>query len=639
MNWNDYFLWAGLILLIEVFYHFLKQRTLLDKNSRVFIGLVVMGILHCLLGIGLTRIQMLQLEENNQIIRILAVLNYFVNTAIPFEALRFTVTMCSDYEKQEKRINIAGLLLWLFGIVLILANVKFGFVSFAENGLLRSGKYFSIYPTFLLLYFIFDLCFALKCRKRLNIEDLKVLIEVNAVMAVGLFTQFYLRVNLFFGFALAIAVLLLYILLKSPHTYMDKGINVFNLNYFRIWFQDRKNHCKGAQLAVDFYNLEQTSYIYADAEIQKLITIIANELSKEFENLPVFHVLLNRFIICIQNNEEVPDIIQKVEHWLERGIYIDGKFVKVPAIIAEVQMSHLKNTTELRVYTDFLIDYALSNKNMVTIYDSKEFKDRFDYEMEIKRFLQTAIEKDLFEVWYQPIYSAAQKRYVSLEALSRLKHPEFGWVSPELFIQIAIKNGWETQITQLQFSKICRFIKSNEESLKDIRNIKINLSPCELLETRYCEKLLSIIRENGIPFSKIQFEITETTATQYTQETFRFINKLQEHGVGLCLDDFGTGYANLSTVLSLPYSVVKIDRSLLQGICDSAKKADFYKNLAEIIKKQGFLIVAEGVETEQEARLLSEWKIDLFQGYYFSKPLPSKEVIQKIRVNNLIDMH
>ena len=96
----------------------------------------------------------------------------------------------------------------------------------------------------------------------------------------------------------------------------------------------------------------------------------------------------------------------------------------------------------------------------------------------------------------------------------------------------------------------------------------------------------------------------------------------------ICLDDFGSGYANLNTVLSLPYSTVKMDRSLLRGICESPKKADFYRDLCEVIKKQGFLIVAEGVETEQEARLLSEWSIDFFQGYYFSKPLSDKEIIQ-----------
>ena len=627
---NDYFLWAGLVLLVVVLYHYLKQRTLFDKNSKVFITIVILGILHCLTGIGLTRIRMIRSPEYNQIILMLAALNYLINTVIPLETLRFTATMCEGDEKLERRITLAGLAVWVLCIVLIFANIPLGFISFAENGLLRTGKLYYLYSAFLMVYQLFNLYFVIKCRKLLHKEEVKALIEVNAVMILGLFLQHYLYIQLFVGFALAIAVLVIYILLKSPHTYSDKETNVFNLNYFRIWFKD-KRHWNGVQLVIDFYNLESISYIYADTSIQKLTAYIANELNKQIEILPVFHVLLNRFIIHVPNSGETFKTIQSIERWLEQGIYIDGKYVKVPAILVQVQLDHLNDTTELRVYTDFLIDHALTVKNTGIIFDSSDLKSQFNYEMEIKRFLQTAIENDLFEVWYQPIYSVEEKRYVSLEALSRLKHPEFGWVSPELFIQIAVKNGLETKITQLQLAKICRFIKNSEESLKDIENVKINLSPCELLETRYCDKLLSVIRENDIPFSKIQFEITETTATQYTQETSHFIKKLQEHGMGLCLDDFGTGYANLNTVLNLPYSTVKLDRSLLQGICTSTKKADFYKDLSKVIKKQGFLIVAEGVETEQEAKMLSEWSIDLFQGYYFSKPLPDKELLHLLK--------
>ena len=87
MNWNDYYLWAALVLLIEVFYHFIKQRTLWDKNSRVFVEIVILGILHCLLGIGMTRLQMLQIEVKNEVILALAAGHYLVNTAIPFATI------------------------------------------------------------------------------------------------------------------------------------------------------------------------------------------------------------------------------------------------------------------------------------------------------------------------------------------------------------------------------------------------------------------------------------------------------------------------------------------------------------------------------------------------------------------------
>lgn len=628
MNWNDYFLWAALILFIELFFHFLRQRTLWDKNSKVFVIIVVLGILHCLLGIALTRLQMFQLEKNNQIILVLAALIYLIHITLPFELLRFTLTMCHDYERQEKQITLAGFAAWVFGAILVIADTQTTIISFADQGLLRAGTFFEIYSVSLMIYFILNLCFALKCRKRIGKEETKALLEANAIAVLGLFIQQFLHIQLFLGFAMAIASLVLYILLKNPYAYIDEETNVFNANYFRVWMRDRENHWKGSLLVVDFHNLEYAGYIYIGQTEKKLIVEIAEQLNKLGGNLPMFYVSSNRFVYCSQDSSELTELTKKITHWLKQGVFIDNKNLKCRALLTEVDLEHTKNIKELKAYTDFLIRRALMRKDVTVMNDSFELKKRFDYELEVEHFLYTAIKKDLFQVWYQPVYSAAHKRYVSLEALSRLKHPVLGWISPELFIQIAVENGWATTITQLQLTKICRFIKENEKSLENIRNIKINLSPCELLEPGYCEKLLSIIRAYAIPFSKIQFEITETTATEYTQETFQFIRQLQKEGMKICLDDFGSGYANLNTVLSLPYSTVKMDRSLLRGICESAKKADFYRDLCKVIKKQGFLIVAEGVETEQEARLLSEWSIDFFQGYYFSKPLSDQEIIQ-----------
>lgn len=630
MNGNDYFLWAALVLLLEVFYHFLKQRTLWDKNSRVFMAIVILGILHCVLSIGLIHLQMMRQAENNQIISVVAALVYLINTALPFEILRFAATMCDDYERQEKRITWVGLTLWLLGAVLIVADIPLEIISFAEDGVLQSGTFYALYSVFLIFYFCFDLCFVVKCRKRLGKEKTRALLEANIIAVVGLISQRYLYIRRFFGFTLAIGALVIYILLKSPHAYIDAETHVFNANYFRVWMRDRKNHWKGSLLVIDFYHLEALGFIYMGYALEKLNVEIAEHLYELKGKSPLFHVAPNRFVLCTQGNGELAWLMQKIEGWLQRGLHIEQKYIKCRAILTEVQLGHVENINELKAYTDFLANQASPEEAIALVYDSEELKERFNYETEIEHFLHTAIEKDLFQVWYQPIYSMRHKKYVSLEALSRLEHPKLGWISPELFIRIAVKNGWSTKITLLQLKKVCRFIKDNQEALREIHNIKINLSPSELLETGFGEKLLSITREHSIPFSKIQFEVTETTATQYTRETFAFIRGLQKEGVWLCLDDFGSGYANLNTVLSLPYSVVKIDRSLLRGICESSKKADFYKDVFGIIKKQGFLVVAEGVETEQEAKLLSGWDVDLFQGYYFSKPLPEEEIIFKL---------
>ena len=183
-----------------------------------------------------------------------------------------------------------------------------------------------------------------------------------------------------------------------------------------------------------------------------------------------------------------------------------------------------------------------------------------------------------------------------------------------------------------QLRKICQFAQNHQEIFPTIQNIKINLSPQELADAGYCHELLTIIRESGLSPAWFQFEVTESTATQYTDDLKRCIQQLQRAGVKLCLDDFGSGYANLNTVLRLPFSVIKLDRSLLFGLCENQAVAAFYENIVSILKQMGFTVIAEGVETQEEVRCLSSWGVDQIQGYYFSKPQPQEQLIKLLQM-------
>jgi len=103
----------------------------------------------------------------------------------------------------------------------------------------------------------------------------------------------------------------------------------------------------------------------------------------------------------------------------------------------------------------------------------------------------------------------------------------------------------------------------------------------------------------------------------------------------LCLDDFGSGYANLNTVMRLPFSTIKLDRSLLFDICNDEKRAQFYQSVVETFRKMNYHIVSEGVETREEMELISRWGVDMIQGYYFSKPLPEEALISLIQTETM----
>ena len=166
-----------------------------------------------------------------------------------------------------------------------------------------------------------------------------------------------------------------------------------------------------------------------------------------------------------------------------------------------------------------------------------------------------------------------------------------------------------------------------------IQHINFNLSPADLLRNDFSRQITGIIREFSLPFSFFQMEITETVATEYSDQLYHLTEEFKACGIRLSLDDFGSGYANLNTVLRLPFSCIKLDRSLLNGILEDKNTELFYKNIVASLKVMDYDVISEGVEHKKEVELLKSLGVNMIQGYYFSKPLPPEELLKLLGLN------
>lgn len=317
---------------------------------------------------------------------------------------------------------------------------------------------------------------------------------------------------------------------------------------------------------------------------------------------------------------------------------VNNKIITMPVIISGIMNAQkLGDSGLILEYAEYL--EALSAKNGLTevIQDDYQTMNGFLYNKRVEQYLHKAITEDLFEIYYQPVYSTRKKCFITLEALSRLQHPELGWIAPDVFIQIAEKNHMIEQITDLQFSRVCRFLGENRYLMRHLLNVKVNLSSLDLMRNDCSRHFIRIMDAYKIPHNWIQFEITETVATECNASLRRVAEEFTDAGIGLCLDDFGSGYANLNTVMRLPFSVIKVDRSLLFDICRDGKRAIFYESVVETFHKMNYHIVSEGVETQEEMEQISSWGVEMIQGYYFSKPLPEKELLELLKKQDNIE--
>jgi EAL domain-containing protein (putative c-di-GMP-specific phosphodiesterase class I) len=384
-------------------------------------------------------------------------------------------------------------------------------------------------------------------------------------------------------------------------------------------------------IVVEVPQLKEINMLFGMDFGDLFLCTIAAELRRILNSRYVFRLSSKRFLMLTSSLAEYEQVRNQVHTYLKESVKIQNEQIAVAVVICGViDAQKLGKSDALLTYIEYLIAMVPRSTETVLIQSDETVLKGFKYRKEIERFIFTAVEENLFEVYYQPIYSVEEKKYVALEALSRLRHPNLGPISPEVFIDIAEHSGQIALIDQIQFRNVCNFMKEHPEILEEIRYIKVNLSPAELLREGYSRKLIETIRESGLPCTSFQFEITETMATKYTEELYHLIADFTGCGITLSLDDFGSGYANLDAVLKIPFSSIKLDRSLLHGIMVDEKSMLFYKNIVAIMKSMGYVVIAEGVELEKEVELLTSWGVDMIQGFYFSKPMSENAVLESL---------
>jgi len=240
--------------------------------------------------------------------------------------------------------------------------------------------------------------------------------------------------------------------------------------------------------------------------------------------------------------------------------------------------------------------------------------------------IDNAIKTDQFELMFQPIFDAPTQRIVSVEALVRWNHPEYGSLSPLEFIPHAESSRKIDALGLWIIHSSCEAVKRFAESGIDIK-VCINLSPKQFEDVDLSARILEAIEQHGIDFGSIVLEITESTAISESESSLAVIENLRQAGFELAIDDFGTGYSSLARLRRLSVSTLKLDRLFLADVTHSADALAIVKGVIFMAHELGLTVVAEGVESDEQEKILVENGCDLLQGNYLCQPLNLAELI------------
>lgn len=249
-----------------------------------------------------------------------------------------------------------------------------------------------------------------------------------------------------------------------------------------------------------------------------------------------------------------------------------------------------------------------------------------DFErMELEGHLRKAIEREEFELYFQPKLHLHSSGISGMEVLIRWHNPQRGLVSPATFIPLAEETGLIIPIGAWVLRHACeQAVKWQQAGHSPVR-MAVNLSPRQFLSPDLIATVADSLRETGLDPKYLELEITESTLMQNTEKTLNTLRRLKEMGIRISIDDFGTGYSSLSYLKRFPFDMLKIDQAFVRDIAHDRKDAEIVAAIISLAHSLDLDVVAEGVETEEQLAFLRAHGCDEIQGYLFHRPMPARE--------------
>ncbi|HEX9025401.1 MAG TPA: EAL domain-containing protein [Clostridium sp.] len=338
----------------------------------------------------------------------------------------------------------------------------------------------------------------------------------------------------------------------------------------------------------------------------------------------VCHIGGDEFLFLIRsvnNMDEAETLVKRILNIFKEPFNIEGKKIDyVTASLGIVAINQEKKDFETlyNCADDAMYASKSIGKNRYSFYDKEMCSNIYEKTLK-KKAIEEGIEKGEFKVFYQPKVSNEEK-LLGAEALVRwIKDDKI--IPPSEFIEFAENEGLIKYIGEVVIVEVCKKIsKWIEKGYKNFK-IAINLSAEQLINEKLCDKALNIIKEFEIPSEYIEFEVTESTIIKDFNIAIKNIEKIKSYGIKVSLDDFGTGYSSLNYLKELSIDSVKIDKSFIDNLVFDDGSNVMVNYIIKLCHYFGYEVVAEGVEKREQVECLKDLDCDIFQGYYFGKPM------------------
>ena len=627
---------AAIILTLAILYSVIRIRTIQTNLSRTFYFLLIFTTLTSIFDLTACILQSNPMNYSRILLFANKTLYQIAYHSVPVSFFYCIYFTAKKNNRPTKRDAILYNIPFYISMLLVIFNIFVHKVFyFDENNIYHHGPLCLYLYIEAFGYILFSLFYFIKKRKNFPLYQVITIVSYCIIIFISVLIQFTIPNIRIINLILAIAVLISYMALENPAKYEDKDMKLYNKDAFIIKAKDLfYSKSPFYLMKFNFANLEYFGDFLGDNTYSELTKNISDFFMSIFSKYDIYKYNEDTLLIFLSDDlEERNNEIVEIQKRFNSPFKCGQTELTVSFTFNVYNVPHDASNLEelLRLFDNILVNAIALETD-----DEKNIQPIIGNtlkETEIIAILDKAIEENGFELYFQPIYNVSKHKFTSAEALVRLKKANYlsGDLEPEIFIPFAEKYGMISQIGRIIFNQFCNFLVKNKPWNYGIEYININLSPIQAIQPQFMQEYLQIMQNYKISPQYVNFEIINSSSPLQNQAILENMKALKKHNINFFLDSYGKSSKNIISIPQFPFYAVKIDRQMIWSLNSDEKSKIILRETISMIKNLGMDVVAEGIESHEQAIELIKMGCNFLQGFYYSDPLPVPDFMQFIR--------
>ncbi|MCQ2596632.1 MAG: EAL domain-containing protein [Treponema sp.] len=633
MVYNVNFDIAAIINLLIVLFAFFIHKKLPEQKNRMFLYLCVSTLCSVLVDVCSALELSGFIHVSIEVLWGMNTLYFLCVCSIPFFFSLYAFALIEEYELLQKNtwkiLVYAPVLIELLAII-VTPGYHFIFDITANGEYIRRNGVFLLY--FLMTYQILIAVFVVvKFRAKTSMQDKIYIFSFIGITLCGIVIQFVFPKLLMQHFAISASLLMIFTSLQINEVITHPITGLLNQKAFNLLMEI--NFKKKSRFTIIALHLDDVPFLhttFGTEGVSVLLVQITEYLKASFPNYQLFTLENDLFAIVVPDTDSV--VFSRITANIRKqfGKSWKSSVIDVKTSVRQCVMRFPKDANSIQTIRDTLdalvTDSRYKNEKLLFAEDIDiSARRRYSY---VEQLVKTAISENRIQVMYQPLFSISENRIIGAEALVRMKDREGNYIFPDEFIPIAEQDGTILRIGEFVFEDVCRFLATHRMKDLGVKMIDVNLSVAQCMQTVITETFEGILKYYRLDPSILNLEITETASAHTPELLYSNMEKFKSLGFMCSLDDYGTGNANISYMLHMPFSMIKIDKEIIWTAMEDPRAHVMLVGIMDMLHKLNMKICAEGIETQEMVNMLTRLGCDYLQGYFYSKPIPEDEFFE-----------